>query len=106
MSARVLDGREVAAVLKEELRAEVAGRSLKLAIVRGGGDEAAEMYARRLEALSAELGVGTRVAEVPDGASSESGAYWSDGDSFCPSWIPHHSRCASACALARSGWSL
>ena len=71
MSARVLDGREVAAVLKEELRAEVAGRSLELAIVRGGGDEAAEMYARRLEALCQELGVGSRVVEVPDGASSK-----------------------------------
>ena len=71
MSARVLDGREVAAVLKDELRAEVAGRSLELAIVRGGGDEAAEIYARRLEALCEDLGVGSRVVEVPDGASSE-----------------------------------
>jgi methylenetetrahydrofolate dehydrogenase (NADP+)/methenyltetrahydrofolate cyclohydrolase len=70
MSARVLDGRAVAAALKEELRAEVAGRSLALAIVRGGGDEAAEIYARRLVALCEELDVGTRVVEVPEGAAS------------------------------------
>ena len=72
MSARVLDGRAVAATLKEELRAEVAaaGTLPGLAIVRGGGDEAAEMYARRLEALCDELGVATRVVEVPPGGST------------------------------------
>jgi methylenetetrahydrofolate dehydrogenase (NADP+)/methenyltetrahydrofolate cyclohydrolase len=66
MSARVLDGRAVAASLKEELRAEVAGASAvgALAIVRGGGDEASEVYARRLEALCSELGVEVRVVEV------------------------------------------
>jgi methylenetetrahydrofolate dehydrogenase (NADP+) / methenyltetrahydrofolate cyclohydrolase len=73
MSARVLDGRAVAATLKEELRAEVAaaGALPGLAIVRGGGDEAAEVYARRLEALCEELGVGARVVEVPAGGSTE-----------------------------------
>ena len=71
MSARVLDGKAAAAELKEELRAEVAGAgSLELAIVRGGGDEAAEMYARRLEALCEDLGVATRVVEVPEGGST------------------------------------
>jgi methylenetetrahydrofolate dehydrogenase (NADP+)/methenyltetrahydrofolate cyclohydrolase len=66
MSARVLDGRAVAASLKEELRAEVASASAvgALAIVRGGGDEASEVYARRLEALCTELGVDVRVVEV------------------------------------------
>jgi methylenetetrahydrofolate dehydrogenase (NADP+) / methenyltetrahydrofolate cyclohydrolase len=71
MSARVLDGRAVAASLKDELRAEVttAGAVGALAIVRGGGDEAAEVYARRLEALCSELGVEVRVVEVSaDGA--------------------------------------
>jgi len=71
VSARVLEGRAVAAALKEELGAEVAGRDLELAIVRGGGDEAAEMYARRLESLCEDLGVGSRVVEVAEGASSE-----------------------------------
>jgi methylenetetrahydrofolate dehydrogenase (NADP+)/methenyltetrahydrofolate cyclohydrolase len=73
MSARMLDGRAVAATLKEELRAEVAAAAAglgALAIVRGGGDEAAEVYARRLEALCEELGVSTRVVEVAAGAST------------------------------------
>jgi methylenetetrahydrofolate dehydrogenase (NADP+)/methenyltetrahydrofolate cyclohydrolase len=72
MSARVLDGRAVAASIKEELRAEVAGAGALpgLAIVRGGGDEAAEVYARRLEALCEELGVSARVVEVPAGGST------------------------------------
>src|ERR687885_302258 len=60
-------GRAVATALKDELRGEVAtagGALGSLAIVRGGGDEAAEVYARRLEALCEELGVGVRVVEV------------------------------------------
>jgi methylenetetrahydrofolate dehydrogenase (NADP+) / methenyltetrahydrofolate cyclohydrolase len=73
MTARVLDGRAVAAALKEELRGEVsaAGAIGMLAIVRGGGDEAAEVYARRLEALCEELGVSTRVVEVPQDGSTD-----------------------------------
>ncbi|MEA2349812.1 MAG: methylenetetrahydrofolate dehydrogenase / methenyltetrahydrofolate cyclohydrolase [Thermoleophilaceae bacterium] len=74
MSARVLDGRAVAASLKEELRAEVAAAGVLpgLAIVRGGGDEAAEVYARRLEALCEDLGVPARVVEVPgDGSTAD-----------------------------------
>ncbi|HKP88822.1 MAG TPA: bifunctional 5,10-methylenetetrahydrofolate dehydrogenase/5,10-methenyltetrahydrofolate cyclohydrolase [Thermoleophilaceae bacterium] len=69
MSARILDGRAVAASLKDELRAEVAAASGvgALAIVRGGGDEASEVYARRLEALCSELGVETRTVEVSAG---------------------------------------
>jgi methylenetetrahydrofolate dehydrogenase (NADP+)/methenyltetrahydrofolate cyclohydrolase len=69
MSAQVLDGRGVAASLKEELRAEVAGASGigALAIVRGGGDEASEVYARRLETLCGDLGVETRTVEVTAG---------------------------------------
>ena len=66
MSARVLDGRAVAASLKDELRDEVAAASGvgALAIVRGGGDEASEVYARRLETLCGELGVEARTVEV------------------------------------------
>jgi methylenetetrahydrofolate dehydrogenase (NADP+)/methenyltetrahydrofolate cyclohydrolase len=71
VSARVLDGRAAAAALKEELRGEVSAATLELAIVRGGGDEAAEVYARRLQALCEELGVGSRVVEVPGGGSTE-----------------------------------
>jgi methylenetetrahydrofolate dehydrogenase (NADP+) / methenyltetrahydrofolate cyclohydrolase len=67
VSAKVLDGRAVAAELKVELRGAMAeaGGHLTLAIVRGGGDEAAEVYARRLLSLCDELGVATRVVELP-----------------------------------------
>ena len=72
MSARVLDGRAVAAELREELRGEVAsaGDAVgSLAIVRGGGDEASAVYARRLESLCEDLGVAVRTVEVgPDDA--------------------------------------
>jgi methylenetetrahydrofolate dehydrogenase (NADP+) / methenyltetrahydrofolate cyclohydrolase len=73
MSARVLDGRDVAESLKEELRAEVerAAGLGALAIVRGGGDEASEVYARRLETLCGELGVDVRVVEVSAGDALE-----------------------------------
>ena len=65
MSARVLDGRAVAASLKEELAARVAeeGADAGLAIVRSA-DEAAAVYAGRLEKLCAELGVPSRSVEI------------------------------------------
>ena len=65
MSARVLDGKVVAASLKEELRSEVAslGADAGLAIVRSA-DEAAAVYAGRLEKLCAELGVASRSVEL------------------------------------------
>lgn len=67
MSARVLDGRAVAASLKEELRAAVAeaGDVPGLAIVRSA-DEAAAVYAGRLEKLCEELGVPSRSVEIAE----------------------------------------
>jgi methylenetetrahydrofolate dehydrogenase (NADP+)/methenyltetrahydrofolate cyclohydrolase len=68
VSARVLDGRAVAGELREELRAAVGqlGTPLGLAIVRSA-DEAAAVYAERLEKLCADLGVPTRAAELAPG---------------------------------------
>ena len=65
MSARVLDGRAAAASLKEELAARVGeeGVSGELAIVRSA-DEAAAVYAGRLEKLCGELGVPSRRVEL------------------------------------------
>ena len=61
---RVLDGKAVAAALKEELRSAVAeAGDVCLAIVRSA-DEAAAVYAGRLEKLCAELGVATRSFEL------------------------------------------
>jgi methylenetetrahydrofolate dehydrogenase (NADP+)/methenyltetrahydrofolate cyclohydrolase len=65
VSARVLDGRAVAAELKEELSAAVAAAETTpgLAIVRSA-DEAAAVYAGRLEKLCDELGIASRSAEL------------------------------------------
>jgi methylenetetrahydrofolate dehydrogenase (NADP+)/methenyltetrahydrofolate cyclohydrolase len=61
---RILDGKAVAADLREELRSAVADAGeLCLAIVRSA-DEAAAVYAGRLEKLCAELGVATRSFEL------------------------------------------
>jgi methylenetetrahydrofolate dehydrogenase (NADP+)/methenyltetrahydrofolate cyclohydrolase len=62
---KVLDGKAVAAELREELRAAVAeaGGEAGLAIVRSA-DEAAAVYAGRLEKLCAELGVPSRSVEL------------------------------------------
>ena len=76
MTATVLDGRAIAAGLKEELRTAVgeSGFELTLAIARGGDDEAADVYARRLVSLCEELGVATRVAELPERAGTGAAA--------------------------------
>ena len=65
MSARVLDGKAVAAAVREELSAEAAqlGADAGLAIVRSA-DEAAAVYAGRLEKLCGELGVPARSVEI------------------------------------------
>jgi methylenetetrahydrofolate dehydrogenase (NADP+)/methenyltetrahydrofolate cyclohydrolase len=65
MSARVLDGKAVAGELREELRARVesSGAAPGLAIVRSA-DEAAAVYAGRLEKLCADLGVPTHSFEL------------------------------------------
>lgn len=65
MSARVLDGKAVAAQVREDLTAELAslGGEAGLAIVRSA-DEAAAMYAGRLEKLCGELGVPSRSVEI------------------------------------------
>jgi methylenetetrahydrofolate dehydrogenase (NADP+) / methenyltetrahydrofolate cyclohydrolase len=65
VSARVLDGKAVAAAVREELSAGVAelGSGAGLAIVRSA-DEAAAVYAGRLEKLCGELGVPARSVEI------------------------------------------
>ncbi len=62
---RVLDGKAVAAELREELRGEIEqlGADAGLAIVRSA-DEAAAVYAGRLEKLCGELGVTARSVEL------------------------------------------
>lgn len=77
MSARLLDGRAVATSLKADLARAAAemtasGRAPLLAALRFDGDDAAAAYAKRLEALCGELGVGFEAAAEPADASTES----------------------------------
>lgn len=69
MSARILNGREVAASLMDELRAEVAEMPVapRLVFVRAGDDPASASYVRSKQRLAAKAGVRaeTRVLE-PD----------------------------------------
>ncbi len=59
MSARILNGREVAASLMDELRAEVAEMPVapRLVFVRAGDDPASASYVRSKQRLAAKAGV-------------------------------------------------
>lgn len=75
MSARILDGRPLAAAIKQEVTAAVAelaaaGRRPGLAVVLAGADEAAAVYTRRLERLAAEVGLAFRREELPKGTDT------------------------------------
>jgi len=67
VSARILNGREVAAALMEELRVEVAEMPVapRLVFVRAGDDPASASYVRSKQRLAAKAGVRaeTRVLE-------------------------------------------
>ena len=76
MSAKALDGRAVAATLKEDLAAEAAeltsgGNPPCLALLQFAGDEAAAAYGARLEALCGELEIPFVHAEEPADATTE-----------------------------------
>lgn len=69
----LLDGRRVAAELKEEAAALTAGDGPAvgaLAIVVGS-DEASLAYTRRLEALCGEIGIEARVVAIDEGSATE-----------------------------------
>lgn len=72
MTARVLDGRAVAAQLRAELTARVervvaasGGRVPVLAILRNGGSPAAAMYAAGLVRTASGIGLETTTVEAP-----------------------------------------
>jgi methylenetetrahydrofolate dehydrogenase (NADP+)/methenyltetrahydrofolate cyclohydrolase len=73
MSTKVIDGRAVAATLKQDLAAAIAAldRQPRLVALGFAGDDAGAGYARRLLALAEELGVDARLDEVPGDATTE-----------------------------------
>lgn len=64
MAAQLLDGKEVSARLRGEIREQVAqyttrsGRTPTLAVVRGGDDPASVSYARMIERSCGQVGIG------------------------------------------------
>jgi methylenetetrahydrofolate dehydrogenase (NADP+)/methenyltetrahydrofolate cyclohydrolase len=77
MTARVLDGRALAAALREEIAGEVTafrrefGYRPALAIVRVGNDPASISYARQIDKSFTETGFGYELEVLPEGATSE-----------------------------------
>lgn len=75
MTARVLDGRALAADMRRDLADRVArlattsaGRTPRLAIFRNGGSPAAAMYAAGLERVAKGIGLETSTVEEPTAA--------------------------------------
>ncbi|MBW3623351.1 MAG: bifunctional 5,10-methylenetetrahydrofolate dehydrogenase/5,10-methenyltetrahydrofolate cyclohydrolase [Armatimonadetes bacterium] len=75
--ATLLDGKSVAAALREELRAETAplaemlGRKPALATVQVGEDEASTVYASRIAKTLAGLGMECRTLQLPATATRD-----------------------------------
>jgi methylenetetrahydrofolate dehydrogenase (NADP+)/methenyltetrahydrofolate cyclohydrolase len=77
MSARVIDGRAVAAAVRERVRAEVAeysetaGRAPVLATVLVGEDPASQIYIRNKREACEEVGMGSRHHGLDAGTSED-----------------------------------
>ncbi|HZD72153.1 MAG TPA: bifunctional 5,10-methylenetetrahydrofolate dehydrogenase/5,10-methenyltetrahydrofolate cyclohydrolase [Actinomycetes bacterium] len=76
MTARILDGRAVAAQLQAELAGEVerlaaAGRRPGLAAVLAGDDEASHIYVRAKQRAAARWGIESRMVALPADASQQ-----------------------------------
>jgi methylenetetrahydrofolate dehydrogenase (NADP+)/methenyltetrahydrofolate cyclohydrolase len=74
--ATILDGKAVAASIRQEVRAEVAalkekGVSPKLAVVLVGDDPASVLYARSKERACKNSGIGFELHKFPESASEE-----------------------------------
>ena len=69
MTARLLDGRELASHLRRELRARVEAlpQAPRLAIVRDGSSEAATLYSGSLERAAPRIGLSSEAIVGPEG---------------------------------------
>lgn len=77
MTARILDGRAIAAAMRDEIAGEVAafrhefGHGPCLAIVRLGNDPASISYARQIDKSFLETGFGYQLEVLPESAPLE-----------------------------------
>jgi len=76
MSAQLLDGKKVAASIREEVKAEVAalrerGLAPKLSVILAGDDPASVVYARSKEKSCKNIGIDFELFTLPGSASEE-----------------------------------
>ncbi len=71
MSARIIDGKRVAAALRERLAAQVAGLGFRpgLRVVRVGEDPASVVYVRNKDRAAAACGFDSSTIVLPEGTS-------------------------------------
>jgi methylenetetrahydrofolate dehydrogenase (NADP+)/methenyltetrahydrofolate cyclohydrolase len=69
VTARIIDGKKIAAEIREELKAKVSGLSEKnrpgLAVVLAGDDPASAVYVRQKEKACREIGVNSFIHRLP-----------------------------------------
>ena len=65
MSAKILQGEEIAKRILEDLKNKVAGKRLKLAVVQVGKNAVSETYIRKKEEATAKLGIGFELHKLP-----------------------------------------
>ena len=65
MSAKILQGEEIAKRILEDLKKRVAGKQLKLAVVQVGENAVSETYIRKKEEATAKLGIGFELHKLP-----------------------------------------
>jgi methylenetetrahydrofolate dehydrogenase (NADP+)/methenyltetrahydrofolate cyclohydrolase len=70
MSAKIIDGKELSARVREDLvaRTKAAGRPVRLDAVLVGSDRAASIYAENQAKTCAAVGIDYRLHRLPDGA--------------------------------------
>jgi methylenetetrahydrofolate dehydrogenase (NADP+)/methenyltetrahydrofolate cyclohydrolase len=70
MSAKIIDGKELSARVREDLvaRIKAAGRAVRLDAVLVGSDRAAAIYAENQAKTCAAVGIDYRLHRLPDGA--------------------------------------
>jgi methylenetetrahydrofolate dehydrogenase (NADP+)/methenyltetrahydrofolate cyclohydrolase len=77
-SARIIDGKALAAQVQEQVKRRVAklraqGRSVRLDAILAGSDSAAQIYAQNQASRCAELGIEYHLQELPIDSSSAGG---------------------------------
>lgn len=84
MAAQILDGKQIAAAVREEVKAEVAGLKERgitpgLAVVLVGDDPASQVYVRNKHKACEEVGIYSEVHRLP--AETTRKNFWTSSNS-------------------------